>query len=255
MTSFCKGRIASYKIPRILEVRRFLPDDRDREDPEVPHARGCDRRATPRASSGGDDGVIYSSRYDQNAPATEAPMKRREFVVRSAVGSVALGAGHLPFASVNSESTAHAAQAATRKILIAGGGFGTAFIRYMASLTGKARPRICYLPTASADNPYGTVTSVQSCAPLDVEPHVQESFIASTRAAEGLGRGVPVRWTASSARAATPSTSRRSGRRRASTRCCARHGTAASCSAARVRARYAGSRRARPIRARRSCRS
>ena len=54
-----------------LEVRRFLPDDRDREDPEVPHARGFDRRATPRASSGGDDGVIYSSRYDHNAPATE----------------------------------------------------------------------------------------------------------------------------------------------------------------------------------------
>jgi dipeptidase E len=37
----------------------------------------------------------------------------------------------------------------TRKILIAGGGFGTAFIRYMAQLTGKGRPRVCYLPTAS----------------------------------------------------------------------------------------------------------
>ncbi len=56
-------------------------------------------------------------------------MKRREFVVRSAVGSVALGAGHLPFPSVNSESPAHAARAATRKILIAGGNFDTAFIR------------------------------------------------------------------------------------------------------------------------------
>jgi len=112
-------------------------------------------------------------------------MKRREFVVRSAVGSVALGAGHLPFASVNSESTAHAAQTATRKILIAGGDFGTAFIRYMASLTGKARPKICYLPTASADNPYGTVNFFQNCAPLEVEPHVQESFIASTEQPKG----------------------------------------------------------------------
>ena len=61
-------------------------------------------------------------------------MKRREFVVRSAVGSVALGAGHLPFAAVTSDSSVHSA---TRKILIAGGGFNTAFIRYMASLTGK----------------------------------------------------------------------------------------------------------------------
>jgi dipeptidase E len=112
-------------------------------------------------------------------------MKRREFVVRSAVGSVALGSGHLPFPSVKSESTAHAARAATRKILIAGGNFDTAFIRYMASLTGKPRPRICYLPTASADNPYGTIGFYQSCAPLQVEPHVQESFIASTEQPKG----------------------------------------------------------------------
>jgi len=112
-------------------------------------------------------------------------MKRREFVVRSAVGSVALGAGHLPFPSVNSESPAHAARAATRKILIAGGNFDTAFIRYMASLTGKARPRICYLPTASADNANGTVNFFQNCAPLQVEPHVQESFIASTEQPKG----------------------------------------------------------------------
>ena len=112
-------------------------------------------------------------------------MKRREFVVRSAVGSVALGSGQLPFSSVNSESTAGAARAATRKILIAGGNFDTAFIRYMASLTGKPRPRICYLPTASADNPYGSVGFYRACAPLQVEPHVQESFIASTEQPKG----------------------------------------------------------------------
>ena len=111
-------------------------------------------------------------------------MKRREFVVRSAVGSVAIGAGHLPFATVNSESNAGAASA-TRKILIAGGGFNTAFIRYMATLTGKARPRICYLPTASADSVNGTLSFFQSCAPLNVEPHVQNSFIASTQQDKG----------------------------------------------------------------------
>lgn len=68
----------------------------------------------------------------------------------------------------------------TRKILIAGGGFGTAFIRYMAELTGKPRPRLCYLPTASADAPAGIITWFKACAPLDVEALVQESFIAST---------------------------------------------------------------------------
>ena len=66
-----------------------------------------------------------------------------------------------------------------RKILIAGGGFGTAFIRYMATLTGKPRPRICYLPTASADSPSGILAWYRACAPLNVEPLVQESFIAS----------------------------------------------------------------------------
>ena len=31
------------------------------------------------------------------------------------------------------------------------------FIKYIAALTGKANPKICYVPTASADNPYGIV--------------------------------------------------------------------------------------------------
>jgi len=110
-------------------------------------------------------------------------MKRREFVVRSAVGSVALGAGHLPFPNVTSnESTA---RAATRKILIAGGGFNTAFIRYMAELTGKRRPRLCYLPTASADSAAGTIAWFQNCAPLEVQPFVQESFIESLTQTQG----------------------------------------------------------------------
>jgi peptidase E len=66
-----------------------------------------------------------------------------------------------------------------RKILIAGGGYGTAFIRYMAELTGKARPRLLYLPTASADSPQGIIRWYENCAPLDVEPSHQESFISS----------------------------------------------------------------------------
>jgi len=66
-----------------------------------------------------------------------------------------------------------------RKILIAGGGFGTAFLRYMAALTGKRRPRICYLPTACADAPEAIISFYRNCAPLDVEPFVQASFIES----------------------------------------------------------------------------
>jgi peptidase E len=69
----------------------------------------------------------------------------------------------------------------TRKILIAGGGFVSApFIRYMAQLTGKPRPRVCYLPTAVGDRPDAAINFYKACATLDVTPLVQASFIAST---------------------------------------------------------------------------
>ncbi|MBI4520769.1 MAG: Type 1 glutamine amidotransferase-like domain-containing protein [Gemmatimonadetes bacterium] len=104
-------------------------------------------------------------------------MERRDFVVSAAVSAVGLvGTGAAAF-----PQTRPAAGAATRKILIAGGGFGEAFIRYMASLTGKERPRLCYLPTASADSPSGIITWFQNCARLNVVPFVQESFISSYR--------------------------------------------------------------------------
>ncbi len=108
-------------------------------------------------------------------------MKRRQFVLSSAAGSLALWTGHLRAADLQGVSRSGAA---TRKILIAGGGFGQAFIRYMAELTGKKWPRLCYLPTASADRADGIITWFKNCAELDVRPFVQESFIASTRQAQ-----------------------------------------------------------------------
>jgi peptidase E len=96
-------------------------------------------------------------------------MNRRDFIVLTATGTLGLAAARLR------------AQAAARKILIAGGRYGTAFIRYMAQLTGKPRPKLCYLPTASADSEAGIITWYRNCAPLNVEPSHQESFIASTR--------------------------------------------------------------------------
>ena len=105
-------------------------------------------------------------------------MKRRDFLRSSALGSLAFGSGWLSFDALSAQI---APRIATRKILIAGGGYGTAFIRYMAELTGKRRPKLLYLPTASADRQDGIITWFRNCAPLDVEPSVQESFIASTR--------------------------------------------------------------------------
>lgn len=105
-------------------------------------------------------------------------MNRREFLVSSVLGSVGVGTSQVSLTGMTPQA---AAPATKRKILIAGGGFGTAFIRYMASLTGKRRPRLCYLPTASADAPGGIIGWFRNCAPLEVMPFAQESFIASPR--------------------------------------------------------------------------
>src|SRR3954469_15052126 len=104
-------------------------------------------------------------------------MRRRQFVVSSTIGAVGLLTGRLPDAEP--ASSLSTSPMATRKILIAGGNYNTTFIRYMAELTGKKRPKILYLPTASADSPTGIINFYMSCAPLDVEPSVQLSFIES----------------------------------------------------------------------------
>ena len=108
-------------------------------------------------------------------------MKRREFLVSSALGAAWAAVGRQPLSAMPLDTQA---AGATRKILIAGGGFGEAFIRYMATLTGKPRPRLCYLPTASADSQSGIISWYRNCANLNVTPLVQESFIASTRQAQ-----------------------------------------------------------------------
>ena len=116
-------------------------------------------------------------------------MQRRDFVLSSALASLGLAARSLPFGGVQplhaGMTTDATRRFATRKILIAGGNYGELFIRYMAELTGKPRPKICYLPTASADSPNGIISFFRSCASLNVSPFVQESFIASTRQAKG----------------------------------------------------------------------
>jgi len=110
-------------------------------------------------------------------------MNRRDFVTTTTLAAAAsampAGAVHaMPTMPDTNDMTASAPRA-TRKILIAGGGFRTKFIGYMAQLTGKPRPRILFLPTASADREEGILAFYESCAPLNVEPLVQKSFIAS----------------------------------------------------------------------------
>ena len=110
-------------------------------------------------------------------------MKRRDFIAASAASAVGAGVSGQPLAAAAgtafSTMTTLSQGTPTRKILIAGGGFGEAFIRYAAQLTGKPRPRMLYLPTASADSPSGIISWYQACANLNVTPLSQDSFIAS----------------------------------------------------------------------------
>jgi peptidase E len=103
-------------------------------------------------------------------------MQRRDFLRLSVLGPLA--------ATLASGSARGAAQSSARKILIAGGNYGTPFIRYMAALTGKKRPKLLFLPTASADSQGNIIAWFRACAPLDVYPLAQESFIESSHQKE-----------------------------------------------------------------------
>jgi len=108
-------------------------------------------------------------------------MNRRDFIKSSVAGSVGATLADHSLGASPLEGGLQPRAASTRKILIAGAGYNTAYIRFMAQLTGKPRPKLLYLPTANGDSATGVITWYQNCASLNVEPSHQMSFIASTR--------------------------------------------------------------------------
>ncbi|HTR32016.1 MAG TPA: peptidase E [Puia sp.] len=66
-----------------------------------------------------------------------------------------------------------------RTIFITGGDFSVPFIKYVIGLTHKANPRICLIPTASADNPNNIANWYEQCAELPLRPYVLRTFINS----------------------------------------------------------------------------
>jgi len=64
-------------------------------------------------------------------------------------------------------------------IFVYGGGLNKKFIRYIASLTEKDKPKICFIPTASADNSWGIIRWYELCHDLNVEPYVLRVWISS----------------------------------------------------------------------------
>jgi peptidase E len=60
-----------------------------------------------------------------------------------------------------------------------GGGQNKLFIKEIIKLTGKERPKICYLPTASADSQRNIIRWYELVHDLSVEPYVQRVWISS----------------------------------------------------------------------------
>lgn len=67
-----------------------------------------------------------------------------------------------------------------KTIFAYGGDLNKDFLRYVIGLTKKAQPKICFLPTAGADNPYVINYWYELCLDLPVKPSIQRMFVNSS---------------------------------------------------------------------------
>ncbi|MFV8343053.1 Type 1 glutamine amidotransferase-like domain-containing protein [Flavobacterium sp. XS2P39] len=67
-----------------------------------------------------------------------------------------------------------------KTIFVSGGAFDQIYIKYIAGLTGKLNPKICYVPTANGDSPSAIARWYSNCEDLPIRPYVLRTFINST---------------------------------------------------------------------------
>ncbi len=60
-----------------------------------------------------------------------------------------------------------------------GGDINRFFVKYVGELTGKPRPKVCYVPTASADNIYNMNYFYMICRELPLVPYILQSWPSS----------------------------------------------------------------------------
>lgn len=70
-------------------------------------------------------------------------------------------------------------KAAEQKLFVYGGQINKEFIKFTAKLTGKEKPKICFLPTASGDDEKYIKRWYTLCSDLDVEPYIVKVWINS----------------------------------------------------------------------------
>lgn len=102
-------------------------------------------------------------------------MKRRNFLGTAGASVAGMMLPHAADATTNRSMPTDS----KRKIVAYGAGYNPPFVKFVASLTGKERPRLCYLPTASADGATGMLRWYEMCNELNVQAYVQKMFINS----------------------------------------------------------------------------
>jgi peptidase E len=65
-------------------------------------------------------------------------------------------------------------------IFVFGGDINQKFVQYVADLTRKQNPIICYLPTASADNADNIKYWENICQRISIEPHILKVWVSSS---------------------------------------------------------------------------
>jgi len=70
-------------------------------------------------------------------------------------------------------------RAKDQTIFAYGGEINKGFVKYVAGLTKLSRPKICYVPTGSADNVYNINYWYDICHDLPVEPNVLRVWVSS----------------------------------------------------------------------------
>lgn len=104
-------------------------------------------------------------------------MKRRDFIKTSGI----MGAAPFIPQEAITPPPSNSKVKGTPRIFVTGGGSDDSMMKYFLDLTGKENPRVCLIPTASADRDARVLRWFERANGLGFQPFVQRMFISSYR--------------------------------------------------------------------------
>ena len=85
-----------------------------------------------------------------------------------------------PFAQQSVLNTDIHSGTSNKVVFVYGGQINKTFLKYVTTLTDKTNPKICFIPTASGDNPDYIESWNKMCKQFSFESHVLRTFSASS---------------------------------------------------------------------------